>query len=108
MNKLAGHHKKCSPNFPLLSAFRNELCINLARVVVSCLGVGEFRLGNLRSLLSPALVYSGKTPLSTLTGSANRFSVHQNKDGIAVRRTQDAHSQPTAALDRHIKGYILD
>ncbi len=25
-----------------------------------------------------------------------------------MRRTQDAHSEPTAALDRHVKGYIPD
>jgi hypothetical protein len=68
--------KLCSPYYLLLWAFRDEFGINLAGMVVGCLSVGEFCLGNPRSLLSPALAYSGKAPLSTLTRSANGFSVH--------------------------------
>ena len=68
---------KGPPSSHLLGAFRDELGINLPRVIVGCLGVGEFCLGNFRNLLSPALVYRGKAPLGALTRCANRFSVHQ-------------------------------
>src|SRR5437879_9245664 len=100
--------RSARPTSHLLCAFHDEFGISLAGVIVRCLGVGKFRLGNFRSLLSPALVYCGKTPLGALTRRANRFSVHQYENGVSMRRTQDASSEPTAVLDRHVKGYIVD
>src|SRR5580700_10397346 len=83
----------------LLFALRDQFGINLAGVVVGFLSVREFGLGNLGSLLGPALVDSGKTPFGALTRGAN---------GVGMRRTQDAPGQPTALLDRHIKGNLLN
>src|SRR5580700_7754105 len=90
----------------LLFALRDQFGINLAGVVVGFLSVREFGLGNLGSLLRPALIDSGKTPFGALTRGANGFSVHQNENGVGMRRTQDAPCQPTALLDRHIKGNL--
>src|SRR5580700_146903 len=92
----------------LLLALRDQFGINLAGVVVGFLSVRKFGLGNLGSLLGPALVDSGKTPLRALTRGANGFSVHQNENGVGMRRTQDAPCQPTALLDRHIKSDLLN
>jgi len=80
-----------------------KFSVHLASVVVGCLRLAEFRLGNLGRLLRPALVHSGEAPLSTLPRCANRFFVNQNKDGIAVAKNQNAHRHPTAALHRNIK-----
>ena len=54
------------PKLRLLRAFRYEFRINLSCVVISSLSIGKFGFGDFGSLLRPALVDAGKTPLCAL------------------------------------------
>ena len=92
----------------LFIAFRDQLRINLARVVIGRFCVGKLCLGDLRSLLRPALVDAGKTPTGTLARRTNGFPVHQYEDGVSVRRAKNPDREPTAPLDRLVKRHFVN
>ena len=74
----------------LLFALRDQLGINLAGVVVGFLGLRTFGIGNLGSLLRPALVDSGKTPLRALTRGANGFPFRGRSPALPDNRQRKA------------------
>src|SRR5690242_17626371 len=64
-------------------------------------GIGVIHFGgcNETLLLRPALVDALETPFGAAPGGADRLIVHDDEDRVRVGRRQDAHGNPTAALD---------
>src|SRR3954471_14428911 len=110
--KIAGPLKTCravsgnpgnlSDNPSVRVRLCQELSVDLAGVVVGGLGVGAFGLAVGAGLFLPALVDPVQGPLDAAAAGADGLVVDQHENRIRVAGGEDAHGDPTAAVDGHV------
>src|SRR5437764_11756693 len=94
-----------APNLPPFSGSRlvpgtlcNEAAVDLARVVVCLLGLGQFAVAHARRFLGPALVHGVQAPLRAGTRSANWLTSDHRENRVGMGRRQHSRGDPTAFL----------
>src|SRR5947209_11986872 len=79
-------------------ALGDYTAVRLARPLVSLRRLAALARGNLRGLLTPALVNRFEAPLGAAARGADGSASDDDEDGVRVRGGQDAQRDPTAAL----------
>src|SRR5687768_3072392 len=86
--------------------FCKQSRVGLARMLVRLAALLLFISLQEPLLLRPAIVHAFEAPFNALARRADWFAVHQDEDGICVRRWQNAQRHPTAVGHVHIERHV--